>query len=311
MGRNVLKVAVTIVKYVFFVSISYILLYPFLYLIANSLKTISDAYDVTVNWVPKTLYWGNFTVSFEAFQYFESFGNTIVYELIPALLEFAACAVAAYGLSRFKLRISGILTGLLILNILVPSMMIIIPSYVNFSSVDFVGILGLISKAIGHDIRPNLINTPWVFILPSICGVGLRGGLFIYIFSQFFKSMPKELEEAAAIDGAGPWKTFFTIVLPSAGAAMITVILFAVVWHYNDYYLAQMYTNEQTLSIAVNTFSGNRLINDLNLDTVTASLLVIQVLAAGCLLYMIPLLVFYIAMQKKFVASVANSGIVG
>ena len=189
--------------------------------------------------------------------------------------------------------------------------MIIIPSYVNFSSVDFLGILGLISKAVGHDIRPNLINTPWVFILPSICGVGIRGGLFIYIFSQFFKSMPKELEEAAAIDGAGPWKTFFTIVLPSAGAAMITVILFAVVWHYNDYYLAQMYTNEQTLSIAVNTFSGNGLINDLNLDTVTASMLVIQVLAAGCLLYMIPLLIFYIAMQKKFVASVANSGIVG
>ena len=280
-------------------------------MIANSLKTISDAYDVTVNWVPKTFYWGNFTIALEAFEYFESFGNTVVYELIPALLEFAACAIAAYGLSRFKLRISGLLTGLLILNILVPSMMIIIPSYVNFSSVDFLGILGLISKAVGHDIRPNLINTPWVFILPSICGVGIRGGLFIYIFSQFFKSMPKELEEAAAIDGAGPWKTFFTIVLPSAGAAMITVILFAVVWHYNDYYLAQMYTNEQTLSIAVNTFSGNGLINDLNLDTVTASMLVIQVLAAGCLLYMIPLLIFYIAMQKKFVASVANSGIVG
>lgn len=295
----------------FFVSISYILLYPFLYLLTNSLKTISDAYDVTVNWVPKTVYFGNFTVALEAFDFFKSFGNTIVYELIPALLEFAACAIAAYGLSRFKLRISGLLTGMLILTILVPSIMIIIPSYVNFSNVDFLGILGLISKAVGYNIRPNLIGTPWVFVLPSICGVGLKGGLFIYIFSQFFKSMPKELEEAAAIDGAGPWKTFFTIVLPSAGAAMITVILFAVVWHYNDYYLAQMYTDQKTLAVAVNTFSSNGLINGLSLDVVTASMLVIQVLAAGCLLYMIPLLVFYIAMQKKFVASVANSGIVG
>ena len=222
--RTVPKATAMIFRYIFFLSLSYVLLYPFLYLIANSLKTISDAYDVTVNWVPKTFYGGNFTIALEAFEYFESFGNTVVYELIPALLEFAACAIAAYGLSRFKLRISGLLTGLLILNILVPSMMIIIPSYVNFSSVDFLGILGLISKAVGHDIRPNLINTPWVFILPSICGVGIRGGLFIYIFSQFFKSMPKELEEAAAIDGAGPWKTFFTIVLPSAGAAMISVL---------------------------------------------------------------------------------------
>ena len=298
-------------KYVFFVSISYILIYPFLYLVANSLKNVSDAYDVTVNWVPKTIYFGNFTLAFKAFDFFKSFLNTIINGLIPALVEFAACAVAAYGLSRFKLRLKGLLVGLLILNILVPSIMIIIPSYVNFSRVDFIGILGLISKAIGRDIRPNLINTPWVFYLPSVCGVGLRGGLFIYIFSQFFKSMPKELEEAAAIDGAGAWKTFLTIVLPSAGAAMITVILFAVVWHYNDYYLAQMYTDQTTLAVTISEFTNNTMINSLELDIKTASLIVIQVLTAGCLLYMAPLLVFYIAMQKKFVASVANSGIVG
>ncbi len=302
---------ITIVKYVFFASISYILLYPFLYLLTTSFKNVSDAYDATVNWVPKTLYFGNITLGFKAFEFFKSFGNTIIYELIPALLEFAACAVAAYGLSRFKLRINALLTGLLIFNILVPSIMIIIPSYVNFSSVDFLGILGLISKAVGHDIRPNLINTPWVFYLPSICGVGLRGGLFIYIFSQFFKSMPKELEEAAAIDGAGAWKTFFTIVLPSAGAAMITVLLFAIVWHYNDYYLAQMYTSEKTLAVAINGFSGNSIINMLEIDEKTGGMMIIQVLAAGCMLYMIPLLTFYVAMQKKFVASVANSGIVG
>ncbi len=302
---------VTIVKYVFFASISYILLYPFIYLSTNSLKTISDAYDVTVSWVPKTLYFGNIPLAFKAFDYFKSFGNTLLYELGPGLVEFAACAVAAYGLSRFKLKINGILTGLLILNILVPSIMIIIPSYVNFSSVDFLGILGLISKSVGRELRPNLINTPWVFYLPSICGVGLRGGLFIYIFSQFFKSMPKELEEAAAIDGAGAWKTFFTIVLPSAGAAMITVLLFTIVWHYNDYYLAQMYTNEKTLAIAVNALSGESIISSLEVDSQTGGMLMLQVLSAGCMLYMVPLLIFYVTMQKKFVASVANSGIVG
>ena len=302
---------ITIVKYIFFASISYILLYPFLFLLTTSLKSVSDAYDVTVSWVPKTLYFGNFGLGLKAFEYLKSFGNTIIYELIPSLLEFAACAVAAYGLSRFKLRINGLLTGLLILNILVPSIMIIIPSYVNFSSVDFLGILGLISKAVGKELRPSLINTPWVFYLPSICGVGLRGGLFIYIFSQFFKSMPKELEEAAAIDGAGAWKTFFTIVLPSAGAAMITVLLFTIVCHYNDYYLAQMYTNQKTLAVSVNGFSGEAIISTLELDSNTGGMYMVQVLASGCVLYMVPLLIFYIAMQKKFVASVANSGIVG
>ncbi|MBR4099510.1 MAG: carbohydrate ABC transporter permease [Clostridia bacterium] len=226
-------------------------------------------------------------------------------------MQFCSCMVAAYGLSRFKLKGKSIMMALLILNILVPTMMIITPSYVNFSRMDFFGILGLISKVVGTDIRPNLIGTPLVFHLPSLLAVGLKGGLFIYIFMQFFKGLPRELEEAAWIDGAGPWKTFLRIVIPSSGAASVTVLLFSIVWHWNDYYLAQMYMEDKTLASSLNSYSAVLAISKLGLDTTMAGVSSIQLVTAGCLIFVLPLLIFYLFMQKKFINSIATSGIVG
>lgn len=310
-AKSISKIAASLIRYVYFIAISYVLLYPFLYTVINSLKSFSDTYDVTVTWVPKSIYFGNFVAAFQVFDVKNSLLNTLVYEIVAALIQFCACAVAAYGLSRFKLWGRGLMMGLLILNILVPAMMIIIPSYVNYSHMDFFGILGLISKLIGQDIRPNLIGTPLVFYLPAIGGVGLKGGLFIYIFVQFFKGLPKELEEAAWIDGAGAWKTFLRIVLPSSGSASITVLLFSIVWHWNDYYLAQMYMKDSTLATAINNFSGNVTSNILGLDINTARMMNVPILLAGCMIFILPMLIFYIIIQKKFITSIATSGIVG
>lgn len=305
------KFAANFLRYLFLISLSFVLIYPFLYIVVNAFKSFSDTYDVTVNWVPKAIYFGNIVKAFKVFNIFNSFANTILYEMVAALMQFGSCMVAAYGLSRFKLKGKNIMMALLILNILVPSMMIITPSYVNFSRMDFFGILGLLSKIIGIDIRPNLIGTPLVFHLPSLLAVGLKGGLFIYIFMQFFKGLPKELEEAAWIDGAGPWKTFLRIVIPSSGAASITVLLFSVVWHWNDYYLAQMYMQDKTLASSLNSYSAVLAISELQLDTTMSGVAHIQLVTAGCLIFILPLLIFYIFIQKKFIASIATSGIVG
>lgn len=311
LNRVLPGVLASVFRYVFFLSLSYVLLYPFLYIIVNSVKSYSDAYDATVNWVPKTLYFGNIISALTVFDVKNTLPRTIIYEIVAALIQFCSCAVAAYGLARFNLKGKGLMMGLMILNILVPYMMIIIPSYVNYSFLDFFGILGLISKIIGHDIRPNVVGTPLVFYLPSMFGVGLKGGLFIYIFTQFFKGLPKELEEAAWIDGAGAWKTFLRIVIPSSGSAMITVILFSVIWHWNDLYLAQMYLQDYTFATAISGFGAQTIAATLEMDLQSSNLLLVPILLSGCLLFMIPLIVFYLLMQRKFMASIATSGIVG
>lgn len=305
------QIVTYIFRYAFFISISYILLYPFLYIMANALKSFSDSYDATVNWVPKTFYLGNFIDAFNVFDVSTTAIRSFTYEIIAALIQFCSCAVAAYGMARFNLKGKALMSGLMILNILVPVMMYIIPSYVNFSHMDFFGILGLISKLVGKDIRPNLVGTPLVFYLPALLGVGLKGGLFVYIYSQFFKGLPKELEEAAWIDGAGAWKTFLRIVVPSSGSATITVLLFSVVWHWNDFYLANMYMNDETFATAISNFSAYRIVDTLAIDIERANMLTVPIILAACLLFLLPLIIFYLIIQRKFMASIATSGIVG
>lgn len=300
-----------IFRYVFFLSMSYVLLYPFLYIIVNAIKSFSDSYDVTVTWVPKSIYFGNIIDAFKVFDIAENSMRTIVYEIFAALIQFASTAVAAYGLARFKIKGKGILTAIMILNILVPSMMIIIPSYLNYSYMDVFGILGFISKAIGKEIRPNIIGTPLVFYLPALTAVGLKGGLFIYIYTQFFKGLPKELEEAAWIDGAGAWKTFLSIVIPSSGSAIITVLLFSIVWHWNDFYLAQMYMDKPTFSVALRNFSVHDITEKIEMSIDMANSLTVSIILAGCLIFLLPMMIFYLLMQRKFMASIATSGIVG
>lgn len=310
--RKIPGIIGSLFRYVFFLCVGYILLYPFIYLIVNSVKGIADTYDATVTWVPKSIYLGNFLSALKVFDVKNTLVNTFVFEIVSALIQFCSCAVAAYGMARFNIREKGILSVLMIASMLVPPVMLIIPNYVNFSQMDFLGILGLLSKIIGKDIRPNLIGTPWSFYLPSLLGVGIKGGLFIYIFSQFYKGMPKELEEAAEIDGAGAWRTFLSIVVPSSGSANITVLLFSVVWHWNDYYFAQMYVPEKpTFAVAINNFGENTVSAMLGLDIQSSALLSVPILLAGCLIFMIPLIVFFAVIQRKFMASIARTGLVG
>ena len=306
------KAISNISRYVFLVSFSFILLYPFLYILINSFKGVSDFFDPTVEWVPKHVYLGNYTKVAKILNLWGSLANTLIYEIASTLIQFCSCAVAAYGLARFKFRGQRLLSAMMILSILVPEMMIITPSYVNFSHMDFLGILGIFNKLTGIDLRPNLVNTVFAFYLPSLLGVGLKGGLFIYIFAQFFKGLPKELEEAAWIDGAGAWRTFLSIVVPSSGAAAVTVLVFSVVWHWNDYYLAQMYLSEHpVLSVALNNTNINSVINILGGGQAAGQLNAVPIILSGCLLFLLPLIIFYIVIQRRFMASIATSGIVG
>ncbi len=299
-GDAVLKVIIAIVRWVFLLSISYILLYPLVYMISTSVRSPMDFYDPTVIWVPKNFSFENLITAWEKLDYPVNFLNTIVYEIISALIQVVTCAIAAYGLARFEFKGKNVLMFILILTILIPDTMIIIPKMTNMRFMDFFGILGGIEKLTGVDLRPNLLNTPWAFYLPSLLGVGLKSGLFIYMYVQFFKGLPKELEEAASIDGAGPIKTFVTIVVPSSGVIFLTVTIFSVIWHWNDTYNAIMFLSRNyPLSVVLNNMESSY-------DPKR-----IGVLMAACLLVILPPLIMYCILQKQFIKSIDRVGIVG
>ena len=302
----------SILRLIFLVAFSYILIYPVIFMVCNAVKTQTDTMDPAVQWLSRapTLY--GFKLAFEGMEYMKSFGYTMIYEMGSALLEVASCAVCAYGLARFDFRLKPVLMGVLVMTILVPDIVLLIPRIQNFRHMDLLGILQLIGSVIGRDIRPNLTDTVWTFYLPSICGVGLKGGILIYIYMQFFKGLPRELEEAAWIDGAGPMRTFLRVIVPSSGVVILTVFVFAMVWHWNDWLLATMYTSEnRTLAAQVSDIT--QVINrwtQANNVTVDQQLRYGAPLAA-CLLFIAPPTVVYLILQRRFIQSIDRVGIVG
>lgn len=310
--RNSQKLLITLGQYIFLITFGYILLYPFIYIVSTSFKGAADFYDPTVEWIPKSIIFDNLKAAMQAMEYWKSLLNTFIVGIIPALLQFCTCAIYAYGLARFKFKGRNILSALMFLNILVPVTMLIIPTYVNFQHMDFLGILGLVNKISGVDLRPSITDSPLAFYLPAALGVGFKSGLYIYIYTQFFKGLPKELEEAAWIDGAGPWRTFLRIIIPSSGSAAVTVLIFSVIYNYSDYYLPQIYLSENLpLSVMLNRFRYSLgSIMEYYIED-GGNLMPQYVIIASCFIFLIPLIIFYSIVQKKFIASISTTGLVG
>lgn len=303
-------IAVGIIRYVFLISFAYILIYPVIYMMSNALRTTVDYIDPSVVWLPKSITFQNFKDAWAALKFPTALKNTLVYEIVSAGIEVFTCAVFAYGLSRFKFRFKSALMFFLILSILIPDVMVLLPRVLNFKNLDFLGILRLFYEITGIDLRPDIFDTPLTFYLPSLLGVGLKGGMFIFIYMQFFSGLPVELEEAAWIDGAGPIRTFLFIVLPSSGVVILTVSIFSLIWHWNDYYLALMYImDNQTLSVLVHDIKQQVFLTFGEVGGISS--LIFGVPPAACLLLIAPPLVIYLFLQKYFIKSIDRVGIVG
>lgn len=308
--KKAASLAFSLFRIVLLISVGYIVLYPLLFMIVTALRDSESYTDPSIVWIPKTFAWENYLTAIDKVKFFERLKNTILVEVVSAGIEILSCSVVAYGLARFEFKSKKLLMTLLIFTIVVPSQMIVIPTMMNYAHLDFAGILGLIGKVIGEDIRPSILDTPFSFYLPSLFGVGLRSGIMIFIYIQFFKGLPKELEEAAWIDGAGPIKTFLRIAVPSSGVVFLTVSIFSIVWHWNDYYLAAMYmTNNQPLAVALANLPS--LLASLGMSANIMNTVSGSVIMASCLLFITPVLIMYVILQRKFVKSIDRVGITG
>lgn len=304
-GKKASGFLISLVRLIFLVAFSYILLYPFMYMISHALRSPLNNFDPTVEWVPKAFSLEPFKVALECLDFKSSLWHTFLAEVVSTAISVISCGFAAYGMARFKFKGRGIMQFMLILSILLPASMVIIPNYINYRNFDILGILGLVGKAIGKDIRINLLETVWAFWLPAALGVGVKAGFLIYIYLQFYKGLPKELEEAAWVDGASPLKTYLRIVFPSSGVAIVTVSLFSLIWNWNDYYSALMYwQNKKTLAVQLSGFYSYAQMFNTKVSLTDSTL-------AACLLFVLPLLVVYMIMQKRFISSIASTGIVG
>jgi multiple sugar transport system permease protein len=302
--RKAMRVGIAALRTIVVAGICYIILLPILTKLSSSFMFETDLYDQTVRWIPRHFTLDNYKLVWQYMRYPEAFVHSLLLSLVVAVLQLAACTSIGYGLGRFHFRGVNLLFSIVVFMMIVPPQTIMIPLYLNFRYFDLFGVL--------PDPGLNLIGTHWPFVLLSVTGTGLRNGLFIYIMRQFFKGMPKELEEAAYVDGAGPYVTFYRVMLPSAGPALVIVFLFAFVWQWNDSYLTGMFLGGKTVlpvmleSLLFNLGPGGGGYA-LQITGQYASL----INNTGMLLFMAPLLLLYTVMQRYFVESVERSGIVG
>jgi multiple sugar transport system permease protein len=302
------RLFVAIFRWFLIVSVSYIILFPLMSMISTALKAQIDILDPAVVWVPRRLTFDSFRSAFEVLDFGRSFLKSLEINILSAGVQAFTCAITAYGLARFNFPFKKICLVLLLLSIIIPQEMIIVSSYTQLNRFDIFGIFGAIGELVSLELRPNLINTPWAFWLPSIFSSGLRSGLFIFIYMQFFKNLPKELEEAAYIDGAGPLKTYLRIILPSSGVVFLTVTIFSVIWHWNEHYISSVYfTSEFPLAVQVSQIEMR--ISALGIRD--EGVLPNGIIMASCLMFITPMLIMYMALQRKFIQSIDRVGIVG
>lgn len=297
--------------YVFLIASAFVILYPVLYMLSMAFRPAEDMSNPNVVWIPTSLTLSNIKGIWEYVKYPELLKNTLLLCGVSTLFQGTVCCLVGYGFARFKFRFKGIAMAILLLTVILPPQATSISNYLLMTDFDPLGLVSLVNLISGQDMRINLYDTVGAFWLPAVTGMGIRSGIFIIIYRQFFRNLPSDLEDAACIDGCGPFRTFFRIMLPLCVPAVIIVFLFSLVWYWNDTFYATSYFDTlKTVSVKLSELKADitRFLPDLNGQDPYASLVWLQ---AGVAISITPMLCLYLVCQNFFVESVERAGLVG
>lgn len=287
--------------YALLICIGFIYLNPILHMLSTSFMDLDDLLDSSINWIPSAFNVANYTQAAKSMDFWASLGKSVVIAGIPTLCNLISCSIIGYGLARFNFPFKKVVFVIIIFTFILPSQVTMIPTYVLYSDL-------------------GILETMLPFILPPLLGMGINAPIFILIFWQFFSQVPKVLIEAAQIDGAGYFKSFFRISLPSAAPAFITVGLFSFVWYWNESYLTEMYVvgvatkeaegNWTSLVIQLDKFATNY--NSYAQTAASGATSINEAInMSGTMLSILPLLLMYFVLQRYFVESIDRTGITG
>lgn len=289
--KNFINLISKLVIYLLLISIGFIYLYPILYMISNSLKSPSDIVNPMVNWIPLEIYLDNYTKAFTVLNYFPTLINSALITLIPALLQTIVSALIGYGFAKFDFKFKKILLVIVLMTFVIPIHVYMIPRYVMFY-------------------RFNILENPLAIIMPALFGQGLNSAIFILIFYQFFRMIPKSINEAAEIDGAGPYYIFLKINVPLVVPAFITSFLFSLVWYFNETYISSLFLGAKYGNLQ---FKLASFVSEFEAMYGSEQLIIINegIRLAATLLTILPMLVVYFIIQRWFVEGVERTGVIG
>ena len=292
---------IMITCYLIFFSIIFMILFPLFEKAAMIFQSRADLADNTVKYIPQEPTLDTLKRTLTAMDYWQVLGRTAALATLVSVIQVFVTAFIAYGLSRFNFLGKKLFFALIVLTLVIPPQIIMCSLYLHFYSFDFLGIIAMFNG--GSGIR--MINTIWPFVIMSLTGLGIKNGLYVYIYRQFFRNLPAEFEEAAYIDGASVMRTFFTIMLPNARTIMVTVFLFSFSWQWTDSNITPLISMNFIMMpsalVSLETYMMNQL----------EPVFRVAIMNTGSLLAIIPLILLFLAGQRFFVQGIERSGIVG
>lgn len=266
-----------VVLYVSLILLSAIMVIPFIWMISTSLKTQYDAVKIPIVWFPENPQWENYVTLFTEQPMLQFMLNTIKIVVIVVLGQLFFSSLAAYAFARIPFKGRTPIFFCYIATLMVPGQVTMIPTYLMFAKV-------------------GLTDTHWPLILPAFFSA-----FGVFLLRQFFMTLPKELEEAAEIDGCNPFTTYLKIMLPMVVPAMLTLGVFTLMNTWNDYMGPLLYLSSPekfTMTLGIAYFKG--------IYTTQWNLVM-----AGAVVSIIPILIAYLCAQKYFVEGIAFSGVKG
>ena len=305
-GRRVAESVWPVFRFLILFGLGFVILYPLLYMLSTSIRPQLEMTDPSVMWIPKNVIFTNFIDVWQAIKFPEVLLRTILINVLCSVLQVITCGITGYGFARFKFKGKGLMFAIVIFQIIVPVQVVLIPLYMQFRLFDVFGIIKLIT---GNPL--NLVQTPAALYMQAFFCNGIRAGVFILLFRQFFRGLPKELEDAAYLDGCGPVKTFVKVMIPNAKTSFLTVFIFSIVWYWNDSYVTSMFFNDPyTIAMEIDGIATKMMLYFTGETNGMASDYLVWI-EAGCLLSLLPILIMYCFLQKQFVEGVERSGLVG
>ncbi|MEV8539614.1 carbohydrate ABC transporter permease [Streptomyces sp. NPDC051572] len=264
------------------VAIGLVLLYPVLWLLTASVKSGTEIIS-NLSPVPKAFTPGNYTQAADGvsgISLWRLFGNSLLISVGTVVGNVLSCSLAAYAFARLRFRGRGLYFSVMIGTLMLPLHVVLIPQYIIFQKLGMVG-------------------TYLPLILPKFLATE---AFFVFLIVQFIRGLPRELDEAAVLDGCGPYRTFWYVIMPLLKPALVTTTIFSFIWSWNDFLPQLMYlADPKTYTLQL----GLRMFVDQSSSAAYGPMFAMSVLT------LVPVLLFFLAFQRLLVEGVQTSGLKG
>ncbi|PSK99972.1 multiple sugar transport system permease protein [Murinocardiopsis flavida] len=259
-----------------------VLLYPLAWLVATSLKPADEVVTSLDLW-PGRFEWSNYTTALEGVSgvsVTRLLGNSMLIAVGAVIGNVVSCSLAAYAFARLRFRMRKAMFAFMIATLMLPHHVVLIPQYIVFNQL-------------------GMVDTYWPLVLPKFLATE---AFFVFLVVQFMRGLPRELEESARIDGCGPFRTYWEIILPLSRPALITTAIFTFIWTWNDFFTQMIYLfapENATITLALRSFVDQ------------SSTSAFGPMFAMSVISVLPIVLFFFVFQRYLVQGMATSGLKG